>query len=208
MHKFKISGVVESKEMLPFEPDTKLDLKKPKNPNRTGMDTARALARKAMKQKMKEEFNIEITEEQAADLCDTASINEKMTSKKMQADGKKTYREFVELIAPQIQEGSPDEKVRDVAENAFDLKKSKTPASSGRYDIKQDGNRTIVTRKYNPDTGHSTGTDDDEKPAGEKRGRGRPAGSTSGAKQKGSANKSDYRGIDYKTHSLHLPNSK
>jgi hypothetical protein len=210
----------------------------------TPMSRARDLARKAMQKKMKEEFNIEITEEQAADLCDTVSLHEKMDmakadmgdvikdfkksdapqfagksdekrremaiAAKLQADrgGKKTYREFVELIAPQIQEGSPDEKVRDVAENAFDLKKSKTPASSGRYDIKQDGNRTIVTRKYNPDTGHSTGTDDDEKPAGEKRGRGRPAGSTSGAKQKGSANKSDYRGIDYKTHSLHLPNSK
>ena len=208
------------------------------------MSRARDLARKAMQKKMKEEFNIEITEEQAADLCDTVSLHEKMDmakadmgdvikdfkksdapqfagksdekrremaiAAKLQADrgGKKTYREFVELIAPQIQEGSADEKVRDVAENAFDLKKSKTPASSGRYDIKQDGNRTIVTRKYNPDTGHSTGTDDDEKPAGEKRGRGRPAGSTSGAKQKGSANKSDYRGIDYKTHSLHLPNSK
>jgi len=210
----------------------------------TPMSRARDLARKAMQKKMKEEFNIEITEEQAADLCDTVSLHEKMDmakadmgdvikdfkksdapqfagksdekrremaiAAKLQADrgGKKTYREFVELIAPQIQEGSADEKVRDVAENAFDLKKSKTPASSGRYDIKQDGNRTIVTRKYNPDTGHSTGTDDDEKPAGEKRGRGRPAGSTSGAKQKGSANKSDYRGIDYKTHSLHLPNSK
>ena len=208
------------------------------------MSRARDLARKAMQKKMKEEFNIEITEEQAADLCDTASINEKMDmtkadmgdvikdfkksdapqfagksdekrremaiAAKLQADrgGKKSYREFVELIAPQIQEGSPEEKEVEVAENAFDLKKSKTPASSGRYDIKQDGNRTIVTRKYNPDTGHSTGTDDEEKPEGEKRGRGRPAGSTSGAKQKGSANKSDYRGIDYKTHSLHLPNSK
>ena len=208
------------------------------------MSRARDLARKAMQKKMKEEFNIEITEEQAADLCDTASLHEKMDmtkadmgdvikdfkksdapqfagksdekrremaiAAKMQADrgGKKSYREFVELIAPQIQEGSPDEKEVEVAENAFDWKKSKAPASSGRYDIKQDGNRTIVTRKYNADTGHSTGTDDEEKPAGEKRGRGRPAGSTSGAKQKGSANKSDYRGIDYKTHSLHLPNSK
>jgi len=211
---------------------------------KTTNEEAYGNARKAMQKKMKEEFNIEITEEQAADLCDIASLDEKMDmskadmgdvikdfknsdapqfagksdekrrqmaiAAKLQADrgGKKSYREFVELIAPQIQEGSPDEKEVDVAENAFDWKKSKTSASSGRYDIKQDGNRTIVTRKYNPDTGHSTGTDDEEKPAGEKRGRGRPAGSTSGAKQKGSANKSDYRGIDYKTHSLHLPNSK
>jgi hypothetical protein len=207
----------------------------------TPMSRARDLARKAMQQKMKEDFNLEITEEQAADLCDVATINEKMDmskadmgdvikdfkksdapqfagksdekrrqmaiAAKLQADrgGKKTYREFVELLAPQIHEGSEDEKVVDVAENAFDYKSNKAPASSGRYDVKQDGNRTIVTRKYNPDTGHSTGTDDDEKPAAEKRGRGRPAGSTSGAKQKGSGNKSDYRGIDRTTHALHLP---
>ena len=207
----------------------------------TPMSRARDLARKAMQKKMKEEFNIEITEEQAADLCDVASINEKMDiskadmgdvikdfqksdapqfagksdekrremaiAAKMQAGGKKSYREFVELIAPTIQEGSEDEKVVDVAENAFDYKNNKGPVSSGRYDVKQDGNRTIVTRKYNPDTGHSTGTDDEEKPAAEKRGRGRPAGSTSGAKQKGSGNKSDYRGIDRTTHALHLPNN-
>jgi len=207
----------------------------------TPMSRARDLARKAMQQKMKEDFNLEITEEQAADLCDIATINEKMDmskadmgdvikdfqksdapqfagksdekrrqmaiAAKLQADrgGKKTYREFVELLAPQIHEGSEDENVVDMAENAFDYKSNKAPASSGRYDVKQVGNRTIVTRKYNPDTGHSTGTDDDEKPAAEKRGRGRPAGSTSGAKQKGSGNKSDYRGIDRTTHALHLP---
>jgi hypothetical protein len=209
----------------------------------TPMSRVRDLARKAMQKKMKEEFNIEITEEQAAELCDVAIINEKMDmskanmgdvikdfkksdapqfagksdekrremaiAAKMQADRgrKKSYREFVEILAPQIQEGSEDEKEVEVSENAFDWKASKAPASSGRYDVKHDGNRTVVTRKYNPDTGHSTGTDDDEKPASEKRGRGRPAGSTSGAKQKGSANKSDYRGIDYNTHALHLPNN-
>ena len=256
LHKFKVKPNLpkttnedHKKDDVPFDGPYKKtsgdgSVKDKSGAVHTPMSRARDLARKAMQKKMKEEFNIEITEEQAADLCDTASLHEKMDmtkadmgdvikdfkksdapqfagksdekrremaiAAKLQADrgGKKSYREFVELIAPQIQEGSPDEKVRDVAENAFDLKKSKTPASSGRYDIKQDGNRTIVTRKYNPDTGHSTGTDDEEKPEGEKRGRGRPAGSTSGAKQKGSANKSDYRGIDYKTHSLHLPNSK
>jgi hypothetical protein len=223
MHKFKVSGVVESKEMLPFEPDTKLDLKKPKNPNRTGMDTARALARKAMKQKMKEEFNIEITEEQAADLCDAASLDETMhmpikdikdlkNSKVKKLDNpksnseKKSYREFVELLAPQIEEGSEDE--QEVTENAFDYKNIKGQTSSGKYDVKQDGNRTVVTRKYNPETGHSTGTDDEEKPDSEKRGRGRPAGAKSGAKQQGSEKKSDYRGIDRTTHALHLPNRK
>ena len=50
--------------------------------------------------------------------------------------------------------------------------------SSKKFDIKQVGNRTIVTRKYDPETGHSVGTDEPEV----KRGRGRPAGSKSGAR--------------------------
>ena len=249
VHKFTVSSKLDESTKVedpPFDgPYKKVtgdgNVKDKSGAVHTPMSRARDLARKAMQKKMKEDFNIEITEEQAADLCDVASINEKMDmskadmgdvikdfqksdapqfagksdekrremaiAAKMQAGGKKSYREFVELIAPTIQEGSKDEKVVDVAENAFDYKNNKGPVSSGRYDVKQDGNRTIVTRKYNPDTGHSTGTDDEEKPAAEKRGRGRPAGSTSGAKQKGSGNKSDYRGIDRTTHALHLPNN-
>jgi hypothetical protein len=41
----------------------------------------------------------------------------------------------------------------------------------------------------------------------EKRGRGRPAGSTSGARQKGTIAKSEYAGADYTGHKLHLPNN-
>ena len=109
----------------------------------------------------------------------------------------KSYKQFVESITP-IEEEIVDEA------NAFDWKNHGSTSSSGRYDVKQVGNRTIVTRKYNPETGHSTGTDDDDKPA-EKRGRGRPAGSKSGAKQKGSGKSNDYRGVA--THSLNLPNT-
>jgi hypothetical protein len=69
----------------------------------------------------------------------------------------------------------------EIEENAFDYKSKKSEVSSGRYEIKRENGRTIVTRKYNPDTGISTGTDDNT-PA-EKRGRGRPAGS----KNRGSA---------------------
>jgi hypothetical protein len=69
----------------------------------------------------------------------------------------------------------------EIEENAFDYKSKKSEVSSGRYEIKRENGRTIVTRKYNPDTGMSTGTDDNT-PA-EKRGRGRPAGS----KNRGSA---------------------
>ena len=73
------------------------------------------------------------------------------------------------------------EETEQVEENAFDWKSKKSEPSSGRYDIKRENGRTIVTRKYNPDTGHSTGTDDE--PNAPKRGRGRPAGS----KNRGSA---------------------
>jgi hypothetical protein len=69
----------------------------------------------------------------------------------------------------------------EIEENAFDYKSKKSEVSSGRYEIKRENGRTIVTRKYNPDTGMSTGTDDNEPAA--KRGRGRPAGS----KNRGSA---------------------
>jgi hypothetical protein len=69
-----------------------------------------------------------------------------------------------------------NEETEEIEENAFDWKSKKSEPSSGRYEIKRVNGRTMVTRKYNPDTGHSTGTDDEDKPA-EKRGRGRPAGS-------------------------------
>lgn len=73
------------------------------------------------------------------------------------------------------------EETEQVDENAFDWKAKKSEPSSGRYEIKRENGRTIVTRKYNPDTGISTGTDDE--PNAPKRGRGRPAGS----KNRGSA---------------------
>lgn len=41
----------------------------------------------------------------------------------------------------------------------------------------------------------------------EKRGRGRPAGSTSGARQKGAIAKTEYAGAEYTGHKLHLPNN-
>lgn len=56
------------------------------------------------------------------------------------------------------------------------------------------------------------GYDDDNnkpvKPAGEKRGRGRPVGSTSGARQKGSIAKRKGSGVEMTGYPLHLPNNK
>lgn len=158
-------------------------------------------------QKMKEDLDEEMSDEQKAK-------REKIVKgmKKSYADFKARYgsraKEVMYATATKKAMGEAadcdyDDK-DDMKENAFDWKNN-TNKSSGKFDVKQVGNRTVVTRKYNPETGHSTGTDDDEKPA-EKRGRGRPAGSKSGAKQKGSGKSNDYRGIA--THSLNLPNTK
>ena len=91
--------------------------------------------------------------------------------------GKKTYREFVESLSE------------------MDINKG------GRY-----------VHKGTYGTSYQGDDDDDEdepkkKPAqtGEKRGRGRPKGSTSGARQKGTSSGKSYGGIP--VHSLNLPNS-
>jgi hypothetical protein len=55
------------------------------------------------------------------------------------------------------------------------------------------------------------GYDDEDKPAkpaGEKRGRGRPAGSTSGARQKGTIAKRKGSGVEMTGYPVHLPNFK
>ena len=59
------------KDDPPFEPDEKSSFKKANNKNRTGMDAAKALARRAMQKKMKESFDLDITDEQADDLLES-----------------------------------------------------------------------------------------------------------------------------------------
>ena len=150
------------------------------------MSRARDLARKAMQKKMKEEFNIEITEEQAADLCDTASINEKvdinhgMKEETQREDTMKTYKDFV-----------------------TEIKMADLPS------------RSVKGTSYGAQYHDPEGDDDaeDKKPKASKssdapkRGRGRPSGSKSGAKQQGSEKSSNYGGIDRTTYALRLPNN-
>jgi hypothetical protein len=79
-HQFKVTPHLpkqQNEETAPWETEAEAkarkassNFKKPSNPNRTGMDTARALAQKAMKQKMKEEFGLDITDEQADSLLE------------------------------------------------------------------------------------------------------------------------------------------
>ncbi len=60
-----------------------------------------------------------------------------------------------------------------------------------KHDIEHTATGQRVTRRTDPNTGHSVGADDDDKPAtGEKRGRGRPAGSKKAMGAKGPSGKS------------------
>ena len=182
----------------------------------TPMSRARDLARKAMQKKMKEDFNIEITEEQAADLCDVASINEKMDISK--ADMGDVIKDFQKSDAPQFA-GKSDEKRREMAIAA----KMQSEETKGEDTVKSYKDfvteikmadlpsRTVKGTSYGAQYHDPEGEDDadDKKPKkasdAPKRGRGRPAGSKSGAKQQGSEKSSNYGGIDRTTYALHLP---
>jgi hypothetical protein len=138
----------KKKETPPFDPDPKSSFKKPKNPNRTGMDAAKALAQRGMKEDTEEEGTM------------------------------KSYKDFINEI-----------KLADLPR------------------------RTVKGTSYGAQYHDPEGDDDadDKKPAkaadAPKRGRGRPAGAMSGARQKGSAKQSKTGGVDYTGYKLHLPNS-
>jgi len=187
----------------------------------TPMSRARDLARKAMQQKMKEDFNLEITEEQAADLCDIATINEKMDMSK--ADMGDVIKDFKKSDAPQFA-GKSDEKRRQMAIAAKlqadrEMKEETTVKSYSEFvtEIKMADlpSRKVKGTSYGAQYHDPEGDDDAEerkpkaaKPAdAPKRGRGRPSGSKSGAKQQGSEKSSNYGGIDRTTYALRLPNN-
>ena len=76
------------------------------------------------------------------------------------------------------------------------------------HDVKKTSTGTVYTKQSDAE-GISKGTGDDAAKASEpkeKRGRGRPVGSKSGARQAGAASKTDYRG--FVTHTLNLPASR
>jgi hypothetical protein len=182
----------------------------------TPMSRARDLARKAMQQKMKEDFNLEITEEQAAELCDLAVIDEKMDMSK--ADMGDVIKDFQKSDAPQFA-GKSKEKRREMA-IAAKMKSEETTVKSYREfvtEIKMADlpSRTVKGTSYGAQYHDPEGDDDADtkkskaaKPAdAPKRGRGRPSGSKSGAKQQGSEKSSNYGGIDRTTYALRLPNN-
>lgn len=96
----------------------------------------------------------------------------------------KTYKEFVESLNEIKMSDLPSRKV------------------SGKYGTEYYKGEAEKDKK---------GYDDEDKPAkpaGEKRGRGRPAGSTSGARQKGTIAKRKGSGVEMTGYPVHLPNFK
>ena len=143
-------AIAESKEDVPFDGPYKSVFKKPNNPNRTGMDAARALAQRAAERAKKEKMKEE----------------------------KKTFKDFLN--------------------NLNEIKMSDLPK------------RTVKGNSYGAQYHDPEGDDDADKKkpqldTTEKRGRGRPAGSKSGANF-GAASKNK-SGVEYTGYKLHLPNS-
>jgi hypothetical protein len=228
LHKFKVTPHLPKttneetkKEDPPFDgPYTKTPstVKDKSGAVHGPMSRARDLARKAMQKKMKEEFNIEITEEQAADLCDVASLDEKLDMKN--ADMGDVIKDFQKSDAPQFA-GKSDKKRREMAIAA----KMQSEETEGESTVKSYKDfvteikmadlpsRTVKGTSYGAQYHDPEGDDDadNKKPAktsdAPKRGRGRPSGSKSGAKQQGSEKSSNYGGIDRTTYALHLPNN-
>ena len=88
------SVVTEShkKDDPPFEPDEKSSFKKANNKNRTGMDAAKALARRAMQKKMKESFDLDITDEEADDLLEHILELDELRDVTLSSYGKKAEK--------------------------------------------------------------------------------------------------------------------
>lgn len=90
-------------EEPPFEPDEKSSFKKPHNPNRTGMDSARALADKGMKMNVQEiaEFVHSFYDQESGTFPKGPEGVATMVGKKFGEQAEHVARKFVERMAPQ-----------------------------------------------------------------------------------------------------------
>ena len=118
-------------------------------------------------------------------------VNNGQEVKENENCGKKMYREFVEEIEEIVAESKKDD--------YWDFKDLKDKEKN------QPTSRKVAGTRYGGSAQKDEPEDDDndDKPA-VKRGRGRPAGSKSGARQKGNGN--NYGGLAI--HSLNLPSKK
>jgi hypothetical protein len=191
VHKFKVSSVHE--ETAPWETEAEAkarkassNFKKPSNPNRTGMDTARALAQKAMKQKMKEEFGLDITDEQADSLLEMSHAPVAPVPDRKYIKGTPEHKAYKATKKPINGMPTNVKETFDADGNIINSKVSyKDFAMMLEYEAK-DG-RYVHKGSYGGNYVDPEGADDADdkkkKPTAEKRGRGRPAGATSGARK-------------------------
>jgi hypothetical protein len=89
----------------PFEPDEKSSFKKPNNPNRTGMDSAKALAQRGQKLNVKEiaEFVHSFYDKDSGTFPKGPEGVATMVGKKFGEQAEHVARKFVERMAPQQQ---------------------------------------------------------------------------------------------------------
>lgn len=152
-----------------------------------------------------EETPMEYTQEELSLIEQFIDIAEKMNMSK--ASMGEVIKDFKASSAPQFA-GKSAEKRREMA-IAAKMKSEETSISGFasfmlEYETDKSG-KYVHKGKYG--TSYDAGSDDDDKPeSSEKRGRGRPAGSASGARQKGSAAKKKNSGVEYTGYKLHLPN--
>jgi hypothetical protein len=164
----------------------------------------------AKKQSMKEEVEMDknyIVQDTSGEVV-YSSLNEsdaRRTAEKLVIETGK--RHFVS-IAPEVEEVEEgwDDMLK-AAKSRVDAPAQKTSTKTF-HDVKKTSTGTVYTKQSDTE-GMSKGTGEDAAKAAEpkvKRGRGRPAGSKSGARQAGSASKTDYRG--FVDHALNLPTRK
>lgn len=174
--------------------------------------------------KMKEESEIEEAMSHAAKTTmkhiKNPTQGEKDASKHIQS-GIKGYRDRIAMLQSAKNRGALKNEEAEVegdleegwddmlkaAKARKDAPEQKTKTST-YHDVKKTSTGTVYTKQFDPE-GHSKGSGEDAAKAAEppvKRGRGRPVGSKSGARQAGSSSKTDYRG--FVDHTLNLPAKK
>lgn len=126
------------------------------------------------------------------------SVTSKLPTQNNEGTTLKSYKEFMTSLDEAMWPGTPEYNKKFPPTATDRNKGSSTSTTHG----KAIGTGTGVKHERDYEKAEK------ETPAEktEKRGRGRPAGSTSGARQKGTIAKSEYAGADYTGHKMHLPN--
>lgn len=162
-----------------------------------------------------EETSMEFTQEELQLIEQFIQIAEKMNMSK--ASMGDVIKDFKKSSAPQFK-GKSELKRRQMAiaaklEADREAKKEETEVEVAgfksfmlEYETDKSG-RYVHKGKYGSSYDAGSDDDDDDKPAStEKRGRGRPKGSSSGARQKGSTTGKKRSGVEMTGYPLHLPN--